>query len=129
MHHRSALHVALVSMLVAVACGGRVDDEAPSVDAGAGASSSGSSGASSSSGGSSSGSSGTSSGGSSSGSSGTGPSACVPTCALDAECQSSCPAIPSAVYCCDLTNVCYRTGGAKCPARPDPDAGIGGSMY
>ena len=111
-------------MLVAVACGGRVDDEAPSVDAGA--SSSGSSGASSSSGGSSGGSSGTSSSG---GSSGTGPSACVPTCALDAECQSSCPAIPSAVYCCDLTNVCYRTGAAKCPARPDPDAGIGGSMY
>ncbi len=126
MRHRTALHLALLSMLVAVACGGRVDDEAPSVDAGASSSSSSGATTSSSSGGSSSGSSGASSSG---GSSGSGPAACVPTCRVDAECQATCPAIPSALYCCDVTNVCYRSAGSKCPVRPDPDAGIGGSMY
>lgn len=49
---------------------------------------------------------------------------CVPSCATDQDCQSSCPAAPmGAINCCDLTtNTCYTPNNSTCPSG-GPDGG------
>jgi hypothetical protein len=40
---------------------------------------------------------------------------CAPTCKVDADCQNSCPAIPSGVQCCDIqSNLCFGANGPVC---------------
>ena len=44
---------------------------------------------------------------------------CVRKCAVDLDCQNSCPAVPGGLNCCDsATNVCYSTQMNVCPIGP-----------
>jgi hypothetical protein len=50
----------------------------------------------------------------------TGIVACIPSCATDLECQASCPASNSALWCCDIGSAtCYETTASSCPTIPD----------
>ncbi len=52
----------------------------------------------------------------------TGPKVCPSNCLDDTECQTSCPASPGAVNCCDAASgVCYASSSSSCGAV---DAGI-----
>lgn len=52
----------------------------------------------------------------------TGPKVCVSNCLDDTECQSSCPASPGGVNCCDTASgVCYASSSSSCGAV---DAGM-----
>ena len=44
------------------------------------------------------------------------PKQCVPSCKVDTDCASTCPAITGGVSCCDtLTQACYGTKMPQCP--------------
>ena len=49
---------------------------------------------------------------------------CVQGCTTDNECQSSCPAAPNGIYCCDVkSGICYAPAESTCPAPNSDDAG------
>lgn len=53
---------------------------------------------------------------------------CVPSCTMDSQCASSCPANPRGANCCDtLAGVCYAAMVAVCPVTTPEDGGT--SMY
>jgi hypothetical protein len=51
--------------------------------------------------------------------------ACAPSCATDADCQNSCPALAGGVQCCDTkAKTCFGSKTAACPTTTTPaDAG------
>ncbi|CAN5206563.1 hypothetical protein BH09MYX1_BH09MYX1_47850 [soil metagenome] len=45
---------------------------------------------------------------------------CVPSCALDTDCQNSCAAPQQGIYCCDIaTSLCYVSSEQFCPEPVD----------
>ena len=45
---------------------------------------------------------------------------CVPSCSQDTECQNSCAAPQSGIWCCDMaTSLCYNSSDQSCPAPQD----------
>ena len=48
---------------------------------------------------------------------------CVQTCATDADCANSCPALAGGSQCCDAkSKVCWGSKTAACPKPADPPA-------
>lgn len=50
---------------------------------------------------------------------------CAPSCKVDSDCTSTCPALAGGVQCCDTkTNTCWGSKTSSCPAPVDTgDAG------
>jgi hypothetical protein len=49
---------------------------------------------------------------------------CAPSCATDADCQTSCPALAGGVQCCDTkAKTCFGSKTSACPVTTQPDAG------